>query len=167
MAFGRPTKYNPDYCEQIIKFFNRTPFTAVLDQDGNPCFDKNGKPVLMPCALPTLSGFAISIGVHQETLLNWTHKHEDFFEAYKLAKTMQEEILVQNGLAGNYEKAFSIFLAKNITGMKDYKQIEIQSGEDMHSAKTLQTTKKPEKQWTIEFVNAEQPKAIENNTEDK
>lgn len=154
--FGRPTKYKPEYCQDIIEYFQREPFTPVYDANGDIAFDKNGKPVLMPCSLPTLSGYAVKLGVNPETVLNWTKKHEDFLESYKLAKAMQEEILIQNGLAGNYEKAFTIFLAKNITSMKDYKHVEVDQKDTTYGieqVKSLSTTKKADQKWQIEFVD--------------
>ena len=150
---GRPTKYKPEYCQEILEFFNRKPFEPVFDANGNIALDKQGRPVMMPTALPTLAGFAIKLQTHRETVLNWTHKHPEFLDSYKRAKAMQEEILVQNGLAGNYEKAFAIFLAKNVTEMKDYKAIEVTAGQE--AASTLSTTKKADAKWQIEFINSE------------
>jgi hypothetical protein len=75
--------------------------------------------VRLPAELPTLAGFASMIGVHRETLLNWTKEHPEFFDAYKRAKDDQERILVANGLCGLYEGAFGIFTAKNLIGWRD------------------------------------------------
>lgn len=125
---ARPTKYKEEYCKDIVDFFNREPFAPLMidSEDGGkvPALTKQGSPVLVPCKLPTLEGFAISIGVHRETLLNWADAHEEFFDALKRAKDMQKEILIQNGLVGAYEKTFAIFTAKNVTDMRDRQQEE-------------------------------------------
>ena len=76
---GRPTDYKPEYCEEIIEFFSRQPFefVKVKDDEGKEVVatNKNGAPILMPCELPTKEGFAISIGNHVNTLLDWAKKH--------------------------------------------------------------------------------------------
>lgn len=124
---GRPTKYKEEYCEQIIEFFNKDPYEAieieVTDDDGNVrktvATDKSGDPILKPCQLPTKEGFAISIGVHRETLINWAKAHPEFFDAIKTCEMMQENILVQNSLIKAYDKTFAIFTAKNVMGWSD------------------------------------------------
>ena len=125
---GCPTKYKPEYCEQIIEYFNKPAYVPVIikDEDGNETVatNKQGKPIMKPCSLPTKEGFAFSIGVHCETLTNWAKKFSEFFESFKKAESLQKNILIQNGLIGNYEKTFAIFVAKNVTDMKDQQFIE-------------------------------------------
>lgn len=126
---GRPSLYEEKYCEEIVEFFTREPFTPILieNDEGETVVatNKNGQPMLKPCPLPTLEGFAIKIGVHRETLNNWAVKNPKFFDAIKKAKDRQKEILVQNGLVGAYEKVFAIFVAKNVTDMSDKQELDI------------------------------------------
>src|SRR3990167_5170237 len=98
-AVGRPSSYDPKYCREIVSYFDRPP---VIDGEA--------------VDLPTLSGFARKIKKHRETLLNWAEHSPEFFDAIKLCKDMQEDILVQNALKGRYEQAFSIIFAKNNLG---------------------------------------------------
>lgn len=119
---GRPTKYDPKYCDEIIEFFNREP-SVPLVVDGEVMMHK-GKPIMVACRLPTFEMFALSIGVHRETLRNWCDQHPEFFAAYKKAQDYQKEILIQNGLSGGYEKTFAIFTAKNVTDMTDKQEID-------------------------------------------
>lgn len=125
---GCPTKYKPEYCEQIVEYFNKPSYEPIIikDDEGNETVatNKQGKPIMKPCSLPTKEGFAFSIGVHSETLINWAKKFAEFFEAIKKAENLQKNILIQNGLIGNYEKTFAIFVAKNVTDMKDQQVIE-------------------------------------------
>lgn len=107
---GRPTSYDEKYCDEIVDFFNREPNTIASHE---------GRIVVTACSLPTFERFAFSIGVHRETILNWADKHPKFFDAYKKAKDLQKDILIQNGLIGGYDKTFAIFTAKNVTDMKD------------------------------------------------
>lgn len=155
---ARPTKYREVYCDDIIEFFSREPFQVVHNADGSVAVDRNGSPLLMPCTLPTFEGFAIKIEVDSDTLINWSKKHEKFLGAVKRAKTLQKEILVQNGLAGNYEKSFAIFLAKNVTNMKDYKALEVAtSNATSDGFSTVEDKNKTttDNLWQIEFINAD------------
>lgn len=130
---GRPTKYKDEYCQGIIDFFNREPFDVVkgVDDEGKEVVltDKNGNAVMMPCKLPTFEGFAIQLGVSRQTLHNWLDENPEFLDAYARAKDCQKEILVQNGLLGNYEKTFAIFTAKNVTDMREKQEIDHQSSD--------------------------------------
>ncbi len=136
---GAPSKYRSEYCESVIEFFNREPFEVVMttDDEGNeiPSLAPNGKPVMIPCKLPTKEGFAISLGVHRETINNWAAENKEFFDAIKRAESMQKEILVQNGMSGLYEKTFAIFVAKNVTDMKDIKAVDHTSTDGSMSPK--------------------------------
>lgn len=130
---GRPTKYKEEYCDQIIEFFNQQPYTFVEvdqeDSEGNitrsVAVDKFGNAIKVPCALPTKERFAFKIGVHRETLLNWASSHPEFFDAIKKAEDLQKDILIQNGLVQAYDKTFAIFVAKNVTDMKDKQEIDM------------------------------------------
>jgi len=138
MSLGRPSKYEERYCQEIIDFFAREPYAPLMvdSEDGGtvPALTKTGSPILVPCKLPTFEGFAIKIGVHRETLLNWIESNPDFFDAYKRAKDMQKEILIQNGLVGAYEKTFAIFTAKNVTDMRDKHPDEKVGADDLANA---------------------------------
>ena len=119
---GRPTKYDPKYCDGLIEFFNREPSVPLI-VDGEVMMHK-GEPIMIACRLPTFEMFALSIGVHRETLRNWADANPEFFAAYKKAEDYQKEILIQNGLSGGYEKTFAIFTAKNVTDMTDKAHID-------------------------------------------
>lgn len=112
---GRPTKYKPEYCKKIVEYFS-CELTKIV---GNK---------VLPNDLPTLSGFAFSIGVNQDTLHEWTSVHPEFSEAFNIAKQKQKDFLVANGLAGLYPPASFIFVAKNITDMRDKTEVEHSGG---------------------------------------
>ncbi len=117
---GRPTKYKEEYCEHFIEFFDREPYEVVLaDED-----DETSKKIKQVCDLPTLASFARLIGVHRDTIHQWTADYPVFSDAIKKAKELQEHILVTNGLHGNYNTAFAIFTAKNVIGWRDRQELE-------------------------------------------
>jgi len=115
---GRPTKYTDDMPDKIIKFFDWEPF-VMKGKDNRPT----------ACVLPTLAGFARSIGVNKDTLHEWSkesnkEKYPGFSDAKKRIKAMQEDILITNGLMGLYDKSFAIFTAKNILRWSDRQEID-------------------------------------------
>lgn len=117
---GRPTDYKPEYCEKIIEYFDKDPIKEVKLKD------KNGKETIeeIPADFPTFEGFAVSIKVHRETLLNWKKKHKEFFDAYTVCQDIQKNILIQNGLRGNYNCLFAKFVAINATDMRDKQELQ-------------------------------------------
>lgn len=111
---GQPTKYREEYCEGIIVFFDEEPSTLS---------HITGK--FVPNRLPTFERYAANIGVHTDTLVEWSKVHPKFSVAYKKCKQLQKNFLIQNALNGSFQSTFSIFVAKNITDMRDQQQIEI------------------------------------------
>ena len=93
---GRPTKYNKNRCNQIIKFFSVEPYHMQIvthrKKDGTvfSTFEAVAND------LPFLSSFAHSIDVTHETLLEWTRKHPDFSLAYKRAKEGSLQFNIRN-----------------------------------------------------------------------
>lgn len=134
---GRPTKYDPKYCEELLAFFDVDPWTleekVMTRRDGSEVSEA----VRLPTRLPTFERFAHKIGVHVDTMIEWANKkdeagnlvHPEFSEAYKRAKQLQKDLLVENGLQGLYNTPWSIFLAKNITDLRD-KQEHEHTGKD-------------------------------------
>lgn len=111
MAGGRPTDYDPKYCEEIIQYFDQAPYEISSD-------DK-GRLIVNPRPLPTKERFAHNIGVHKDTLVEWSKVHAEFSAAYKKATQLQCEALSNGGLMGAYDKTMAIFLLKNNHGMAD------------------------------------------------
>lgn len=111
MAAGRPTDYDPKYCEEIVEFFDQDPYEITQD-------DK-GRMVVNPRPLATKERFAHKIGVHRDTLQEWARVHPAFSVAYKKAEQLQRDALSNGGLLGAYDKTMAIFLLKNNHGMAD------------------------------------------------
>lgn len=115
---GRPSKYDEKYCEQLVEFFDRPLFdtvkTSKVIKGVVVEFDQQ-----IPGRLPTFERFAFDIGVHIDTLHEWKRVHPEFSEAYDTAKCLQKDILLQNGLNGNYNAGYAHFLTKCITDLKE------------------------------------------------
>lgn len=122
---GRPSSYDPKYCEEILKYFDIEPYRVVEITHS----DKQGRRWLeyeeRANDLPTLAGFAAHIKVNRDTLKEWAKVHPEFSAAYKHAKELQERILVTNALKNLYAQPFAVFTAKNILGWRDKTDTEI------------------------------------------
>ena len=121
---GRPSKYKPEYCEEMIKFFSVDPTerrfkSEVSDEKGDKTTYEGGG-----VDFPSFIRFAFNIGVCEDTLNEWAKVHEEFSVATKLCKKLQEDIWLVNALNGNYSSQFSIFLGKNVFGYTDKQEIE-------------------------------------------
>lgn len=120
MAAGRPSKYKSRYCEDLIAFFDVEPYEdreiEHYDKDGNVKWTDFKR---VANRLPTLRDFAKKIGVHIDSLYEWQKRHKEFSEAVTRAEEIRKWFLIENGLNGCYNPAFGIFVAKNITDMRD------------------------------------------------
>src|SRR5690554_1307276 len=97
---GRPTKYDPSLCDELLKFFDIEPHfeTPVIKTYKNGTIEEGIK--FIPSDLPTLAGFAKKIGVHRDTIHGWATAtddkgnllHPEFSDAIKKAKECQESI---------------------------------------------------------------------------
>lgn len=116
---GAPTKYDPKYAKAMERFFARDSYETreitIRRKDGST----DTKYEDVACEFPTLAEFALSIGVHRDTLHEWAREHEDFSDAYQKAKAHQERILVSNAIKDRYAQPFAIFAAKNILKWTD------------------------------------------------
>lgn len=116
----RPTlKYQPEFCEKLLAFFDVPPFrvTEVMKRDGSISL------VETAAELPTFAAFAKQLGTTCEVLSSWEKKHPAFKEAAQKARDLQSNILIQNSLRGNYSASFAVFTAKNLLGWKDGKDL--------------------------------------------
>jgi hypothetical protein len=121
---GQPTAYDPKFCVELIEYFSVEPYEETEKEIATKSGDVVTIHVNEANDTPTLAGFACKIGVHRETLLNWTKAHPEFFDAYKRAKELQENFLVVNGNKSLINTAFGIFVMKNLCDYRDRKPDE-------------------------------------------
>ena len=121
---GRPTDYNSEYCKLLIEYFNIKPYKRIKLK----YYYKNGesKDIIkdIPADLPTFEGFCAKIGICKQTLHNWKEIYPSFLDAYRRAKMLQKNILIQNGLANRYNCLFAKFVAINATDMVEKQNID-------------------------------------------
>ena len=117
--FGRPSKYNPKYCQEIEEFFR------YIIASGN---------------YPTFEGFAAKICVSTDTLQEWKSKHEDFSVSYNKVLNLQKENLFMKTLRKEYDSGFAKFLACACYGMSDRTQVDNISSDKSMSPSEIKVT---------------------------
>ena len=94
---GAPSKYKPEYCQDIIAYFK----DAANE------------------SLPLFEEYATNLDISKSTLYKWAEDHEDFSDAMKKAKQIQETKWIQGSLSNKYNVSFAIFMGKNCFGWTD------------------------------------------------
>ena len=123
---GRPTKYKPEYCQQIIDYFDKIPqYTTYKESYYADGTLKSKEPIILPEQFPTFQGFAHSIDVNMSQLTRWQEEHQDFCTAYAHAKSLQERIWAVNAMGNLYNSQFAQFFGKNCLGYKDKQEVDI------------------------------------------
>ena len=127
---GQPTKYKPEYCQQLIDYFSIEPLEVIREQE--IIGTEGGKYVSrrLPQRFPWFEGFARKIGVHRNTLKNWCNEHPEFAEAYEIAKDLQREFLVDIGLSGATSASFAIFTMKNRRAWRDERDLKLRKAKE-------------------------------------
>lgn len=127
---GQPTKYKPEYCQQLIDYFSIEPLEIIREQEITDT--EGGKYVSrrLPRRFPWLEGFARKIGVHRNTLKNWCAEHPEFAEAYDTAKDLQREFIVDVALSGAAPASFAIFTMKNVCGWRDERDLKLKKAKE-------------------------------------
>lgn len=126
MLFDPPSRthkfgkvYNPYFHPQDILQYFKERLESLPEIERIKTERGDVKYIQKPVRLPTLSGYAVQLGVTRETLWSWSQEHTDFGEAYGQAKACQEELLIQAGAVGGYDKSLAIFILKNLQGWQD------------------------------------------------
>ena len=98
---GRPTKYNPSFIAEVDDYLQTTGREQTK--------------------LPTKQGFALQIGVDDDTLVEWGKIYPEFSAALKKLMQVQAEQLINDGIYGGKEVNATIvkLLLQNNHGMKD------------------------------------------------
>src|SRR3989339_10576 len=123
---GAPSKYNSKYCADIVTFFADAPRWQLID-DSSSCGSQGDSThsKKIPAQLPTFYNFAKKIGVNEDTIVVWAKVYPEFSAAYNAAKQEQKQWLIEVGASGLCPPASFIFIAKNITDMRDKTEQDI------------------------------------------
>ncbi len=107
MAGGRPTKYNPKYCKELINYVTKTDYADFR------CF-------------------AVKLGIVSSTLYEWTKNYPEFSSAKKKADEIVYKRLLEIGYKAlrlphdiKFNAAVWIFMMKNQAKWRDKHDIEV------------------------------------------
>lgn len=122
---GRPSSYDPKYCDELIKFFSVEHFEekVVARVTGKNDYEKEEFKEIAN-KIPFINAFARKIGVSHDTLYEWARVHPEFSASMSRAKDLQAEMIVSNALKGLYQPHFAFFAMKNMHGWKDKTEID-------------------------------------------
>lgn len=108
------SKFKKKYCKEVKEYFLR--FIELRDdpKEGDkaersgmvPIVIENGKAAVQnppATGYPTLTKFAIKIGVSPRTITNWRKEDEEFDEACEFAEAMFKDILEERALTSKWD----------------------------------------------------------------
>lgn len=132
---GAPRKHNPeDYAQALIDHFKVDFSRSEVKSTTRGKNDYYREDVTTVANyLPQIEGFARKFGINADMLVSWasakqadgvTPRWPEFSAAYKLAKNLQQEMLIANGLNGYYNPIFAKFVAQNFTDLRDKQAID-------------------------------------------
>lgn len=98
---GRPTKYNPEFCNKVKDYLENATKENMH--------------------MPKIESFALFLGVNKDTLYEWAKEHKEFSDALRDIMTVQAERLIDDGIYGGKEVNATIIklLLQNNHGMKE------------------------------------------------
>ena len=123
------SRYKEEYCEGIVEFFiTYKKSKEVIENKYNKDGAIIGETVITkPLTPPTFYAYAREIDVCRDTLHEWSQRYPKFAAAYKKAKGIQAQHIVENSMEGVAPTAFSIFMMKNNHGWTDKIESKIES----------------------------------------
>lgn len=108
------TKYRKKYCRQVVEYFLK--FIELRDDPEEsdkaerrgmvPVKIENGKAKVEKkpsTGYPTLTKFAIAVGVTPRTIRNWRNEHDEFDEACEFAENILNDVLDERSLTGKWD----------------------------------------------------------------
>ena len=121
---GAPTLYKPEYAQAIIDFFESHQLPGDLaPDDSGPGSGKRAVERIYT-HMPTLQGFARSIGTHVQRVHEWAKRHPAFAESCARARSIMDEHMARGLASGVYNPTGAVFVAKNLNGWRDRTEIE-------------------------------------------
>lgn len=120
---GRPTKYYPELCEDLIKFFDRPLYIKKIERklvEGEWVEVEHEVPNETPFLIKWTMKHKISV----DTPANWSKQYPEFFRALNTAKSLQERFLVELGIKGDHNGFMTFQTLKNVAGWRDKHEVE-------------------------------------------
>lgn len=121
---GRPSKYRPELCDDLIKFFSRPLYIKEKKRKWI-----NGEEIVteekVANETPFLINWVVKHGIDASTPSDWASKYPEFSKALNKAKQLQEFFLAELGIKGHHNGFMTYQTLKNVSGWRDNKEVEI------------------------------------------
>jgi hypothetical protein len=135
---GAPTLYKPEYAQAIIDYFEAAQLPGDLAPDDSGPGSGRRQTERIYTHMPTLQGFARSIGTSTKVLKDWEMRHVAFGLACARARDIMDQHLAQGLASGVYNPTGASFVAKNLAGWKDRTEVEtVTRVEDSESTQAM------------------------------
>ena len=123
---GRPPRYKTvkEMQDKIDEYFNECNGKVLTDDEGQPFFDKYGRPIIVDTKPPTITGLALALGFNsRQTLLNYQGK-DAFVDTIMRAKSRVEQYTEERLFDKDGANGAKFSLANNFKGWKEKQQID-------------------------------------------
>ena len=131
---GRPRKYKrvEDMERGIEAYFESCKPEYMLDEDGKPCLDRKGDPIILSNRRPTMAGLALALGFDsREALFHYLSRVDEDDKPYFNAITRAKCRIEDENLQLAYQKDSSrgaCFVLQNGFGYREQSGVELSGG---------------------------------------
>lgn len=122
---GRPTKYTPTMCKKVDEFLElmkdeETNDVVQVSSKGSESYKRR-----VIVRLPTIEKFARFVGVHKDTLYEWSSKYKNFSDSLDKIVEEQKNRLIESGLSGEYNPTIAKLVLSANHGMAEKSESEV------------------------------------------
>lgn len=123
---GRPTKYKKDTNQKALGYIlscdeNYITLQKPVVRDGVVGEETIVKKEIK---LPTIQGLSLLLDVNADTLYEWAKHYPEFSDTLGKLKKKQAEMLIQNGLSGDYNQTIAKLILSANHGMNEKTESE-------------------------------------------
>lgn len=118
VKIGRPSVYQDDFPDRIVKWFRSAPLPFAQSPDSRESVQ------MIYASMPTFEAFGDHIGVSTQTLWRWERMHPPFGEACSRARDIQRRWFIAGLTTGAMNPTGGIFVSKNIIGWREKIDVE-------------------------------------------
>lgn len=121
---GAPSSYKPEYCDQLIQYFDVPSVREIPETWYNPDGSVKRESMKLVANPPQhIGGFARKIGVAKSVIYDWARKYPDFAYSLLHARDMRRAMIIDNALSGLYNPLFAKLAAANLFGWHDRQDV--------------------------------------------
>lgn len=110
---GRPSDFSQVVLVKTQKYIDscKDEEYRVVKSDGAQSTSYENK---IRVNLPTIEGLALYLGIARDTVYEWEKEHKEFSDIIGVLRSQQANMLINNGLSGNYNPTIAkVLLSKH------------------------------------------------------